>query len=70
MFLKFVLRTLELDKGNLGYTLQKPFDMLQNLDTVQIGWAVISNLRTTHRAEIILLEEQLRAMQAIRKLAA
>lgn len=70
MFLKFVLRTLELDKGNLGYTLQKPFDMLQNLDTVQNGWAVISNLRTTHRAEIILLEEQLRAMQALKKLAA
>ena len=49
MFLKFVLRTLELDKGNLGYTLQKPFDMLQNLDTVQNGWG--GWIRTNEMAE-------------------
>ena len=62
--LKFILRTLEIDEGKLGFSLAFPFNKLSNLGSHPLWSEIIASLRT-QKQEILTLKHQINTIQIL-----
>ena len=62
--LKFILRTLEIDEGKLGFSLAFPSNKLSNLGSHPLWSEIIASLRT-QKQEILTLKHQINTIQIL-----